>query len=181
MTFHFITFLLFTIEIPFLGKVETRDITIGAITFFIFVVFISIVIIKLKKRKLRRIQLAAKPYSTILGSDEECVSKSYERLYRGNIESAIYFLDKAIKLRPEKEDRYIIRGNLKFKTGDYEGALLDFSRTISLNPKNASAHYQRGLANKSLRLETESQIDFDTAKELGYIFPVQIKEESDIN
>lgn len=180
MTFHFITFFLFTIEIPFLGKVETREITLASITFFILVVFISILIIKLKKRKLRRIQLAAKPYSTILESDEECVSKSYERLYRGDIEGAIYFLDKAIKLRPEKEDRYIIRGNLKFKTGDYEGALLDFSRTISLNPQNASAYYQRGLANKSLGLEVEAQIDLDTAKKLGYIFPQDPNEEANL-
>lgn len=181
MTFHLITFFLFTIEIPLLGKVETREITIGAITFFILVVFISIIIVKLKKRKLRRIQLAAKPYSTILDSDEECVSKSYERLYRGDIEGAIYFLDKAIKLRPEKEERYIIRGNLKFKTGDYEGALLDFSRTISLNPQNASAYYQRGLANKSLGLEVEAQMDFDAAKKLGYIFPINLIEETDPN
>ncbi|OGU36014.1 MAG: hypothetical protein A2068_00160 [Ignavibacteria bacterium GWB2_35_6b] len=171
MIFYLITFFLFAIEIPFLGKVETREITIGAITFFILVVFISIIIIKLKKRKLRRIQLAAKPYSTILESDEECVSKSYERLYRGDIEGAIYFLDKAIKFRPEKEDRYIIRGNLKSKTGDYEGALLDFSRTISLNPQNASAYYQRGLANLSLGLVTEAQFDFDRAQELGYTIP----------
>lgn len=159
------------IEFPFLGKVEITEISIGAVLFFVFTVFISIILRKLKKRKLRRIQLAAKPYSTILDSDEECVSKSYERLYRGDIEGAIYFLDKAIKIRPEKEDRYIIRGNLKSKTGDYEGALLDFSRTISLDPQNASAYYQRGLANLSLGLDTEAQIDFDKAKELGYAVP----------
>lgn len=162
---------LLSIEIPLLGKVETKDITIASIIFFVFVVIVFAVVSKLKKRKLRKIQLAAKPYSTILETDEECVSKSYERLYRGDIEGAIFFLDKAIKIRPEKEDRYIIRGNLKFKTGDFEGALIDFSRTIYLNPQNASAHYQRALAKKSLGLFTDAQIDFDTAKELGYVSP----------
>ncbi|KAB2845963.1 MAG: tetratricopeptide repeat protein [Melioribacteraceae bacterium] len=171
MKFFFNQLILSPIELPFLGKIEITDISIGAVLFFVFTVVISIILRKLKKRKLRRIQLAAKPYSTILESDEECVSKSYERLYRGDIEGAIYFLDKAIKLRPEKEDRYIIRGNLKSKTGDYESALLDFSRTISLNPQNASAYYQRGLANLSLGLDAEAQIDFEMAKSLGYTIP----------
>lgn len=165
----FILFL--SIELPLIGTVETKDITIALIVFFVFVLILFKIFGNFKRRKLRRIQLATKPYSTILETDEEFVSKSYERLYRGDIEGAIFYLDKAIKIKPEKEDRYIIRGNLKFKAGDFEGALMDFSRTISLDPNNASAHYQRGLAKKSLGLFTDAQIDFNTAQELGYTPP----------
>lgn len=161
----------FSINIPFIGTVETKDITIALVLLFVVILFLFMIVLKLNKRKLRRIQLAAKPYSTILETDEELVSKSYERLYKGDIDGAIYFLDKAIKIKPEKEDRYIIRGNLKYKTGDFEGALVDFSRTITLDPNNATAHYQRALAKKSLGLISEAQIDFDAAKELGHIIP----------
>ena len=161
--------LLFTTEIPFIGEVDTLLITITLIVFFVIVVLFSLIITKLNKRRLRILQLAAKPYSTILDSDEECVSKCYERLYRGDIESAIFFLDKAIKIKPEKEERYLVRGNLKYKSGDYEGAMIDFSKTIYLDPKNASAYYQRGLAKKNMGLQADAKNDFDTAIELGFI------------
>lgn len=159
---------LFIANRPLLGDIEPIILTIILTVSFVLLVIISLMIRYLKRKKLRNIQLAAKPYSTILESDEELVSRSYERLYRNDIAGAIEYLDKAIKIRPEKEDRYIIRGNLKIKSGDFEGAVIDFSRAITLDSKNASAYFQRGQAKKSLGLQSDADIDFASAKEMGY-------------
>lgn len=159
--------------IPILNDFETRDITIILIIFFILVILFSLIIIRKRRKKMNKILLDSKPYSTLLESDEELVSKGYERLYRGDIEGAIQFIDKAIKIRPEKEERYYMRGKLKISIGDYEGAIVDFSKTISLDSRNAYAYYQRGYAKKELGLLTEAHLDMQQAEKLGYTPPAE--------
>lgn len=55
-----------------------------------------------------------------------------------------------LALRPEEEDAYFLRGNVRLALDDYEGAKTDFDRVISMEPKNyerlisiyqALAHY----------------------------------------
>ena len=53
------------------------------------------------------------------------------------------------------------KGVEKIQRGDYEGAIVEFTRTISLSPKTAEAYYNRGIAKKSLN-DHRGSIDDNT-------------------
>ena len=54
-------------------------------------------------------------------------------------------LDLAIKYKVREEAAYFDRAEVKFELGDYEGAISDFKKTLSKNPRNMDARYQKGL------------------------------------
>ncbi len=51
-------------------------------------------------------------------------------------------------------------------TGDVDGAIADFSKTIEINTQYAEAYADRGLAKLGKGLDTEAQRDFDKYLEL---------------
>jgi tetratricopeptide (TPR) repeat protein len=53
---------------------------------------------------------------------------------------------------------YVVSGNAKFERKDYQGAIADYSRAISLDPNYANAYYSRGLA-KRLMGDSDSAIE----------------------
>ena len=52
--------------------------------------------------------------------------------------------------------------------GQYERAIQDFDEAIRLNPQDANAYYNRGLAYGDLGKRVESERDIRKAKELRY-------------
>ena len=50
----------------------------------------------------------------------------------------------------------------------YEKAIEDFNRIIKLEPENAVAWYNRGLAYKALGKEARARADMDKGRELGF-------------
>ena len=59
------------------------------------------------------------------------------------------------------------QGAAKAIKGDYEGAIVDFTRAIELDPKQASAFRNRGLARVLLKQYDEALADFERAEALG--------------
>ena len=63
-------------------------------------------------------------------------------------------------------DAYLLRGIIKAKLGNFEGAILDFDKCTNLNPKSAKAFYNRGLAHAYMDEVKQALKDFTTATDL---------------
>ena len=63
-------------------------------------------------------------------------------------------------------DAYMLRGILRAKQGNYEGAAFDFNKCIKLNNKSAKAFYNRGLAHAYMDEIKQAISDFTKATEL---------------
>ena len=63
---------------------------------------------------------------------------------------AISDYNKAILINSEYQTAYVNRGNIKSDIEDYEGALMDYSMALNLNPDDISAHFNRGYTLKLL-------------------------------
>ena len=63
---------------------------------------------------------------------------------------------------------YFNRGIDKSNLKDYTGAILDYTKAIELNPKNAVAYYNRGIAKLNLVGSPDGGcLDLSKAGELG--------------
>jgi tetratricopeptide (TPR) repeat protein len=58
------------------------------------------------------------------------------------------------------------RGNAKLNKQDYQGALADYTETITRNPKYADAYYLRGLARVELHDYQAALADYRKAADL---------------
>ncbi len=63
---------------------------------------------------------------------------SYSKL--GNYEDAITCYDAIIGLRPKNKECYYLRGIARLENGDFDGAIEDFNKTISLEKTDYSAY-----------------------------------------
>ncbi len=50
----------------------------------------------------------------------------------------------------QSADEFFNRGNAKDESGDYQGAIADFTRAIEIDPQDAAAYYNRGNAKDEL-------------------------------
>ncbi len=76
-------------------------------------------------------------------------------------DTAMYHLEKAIKLRPNTAGLYINRAYLKYNNDDYDGALDDFDHAIALEPYNTVALFNRGLLETEVSDYDKARADFD--------------------
>ena len=66
---------------------------------------------------------------------------------------------------PKNHPKYFESGKAKFEAGDYAGAIDDYSKAIELDPNNAQAYFNRGLAKNELKIPGAAE-DYMTAVEL---------------
>lgn len=62
------------------------------------------------------------------------LAAAYTKSGRYNEAQPIY--DAILALRPEAEDAYFLRGNVRLQLGDHKGAKEDFDKVIAMNPQN---------------------------------------------
>ncbi|MDP2886944.1 MAG: tetratricopeptide repeat protein [Ignavibacteria bacterium] len=60
------------------------------------------------------------------------------------------------------------RATTKHHLGDYQGAIADFTKAISLKPDFANPYNNRGIAYLMLNQKSKALADFMRAIELGY-------------
>jgi hypothetical protein len=58
--------------------------------------------------------------------------------------------NEAVRLHPHDINAYIERGNARYESKDYQGAIADYTQIIRLEPKNPKAYANRGLVRESL-------------------------------
>ena len=68
-----------------------------------------------------------------------------------------------------KADDFFIQGGDKYKKGDYKGAIADYTKAISLNPKYAAAYSQRGVVLINVVKDEKNAVkDFQKAADLYF-------------
>lgn len=93
---------------------------------------------------------------------------------------ALEHLNKAISLSflPINKQRlveaYDLRGNTKLFLSQYEGAIIDYSKAIELEPKDAYLYFFRGLSYESLELYGDALKDFQMSLKLDPDFEMAI-------
>jgi tetratricopeptide (TPR) repeat protein len=81
-----------------------------------------------------------------------------------NYDKALADINKAIEADPA---RYIsVRANIYYNKGDYQNAVDDYTRAISLNPKNHGSYISRGNTYAKLNDMPKALADFDKYAEL---------------
>ena len=64
-------------------------------------------------------------------------------------------------------ETYFLWGNAKYKTGDYAGAIADYTMAIQLEPDFPEAYNNRGIAKINLDRTSEAKQDFRIALKLA--------------
>lgn len=77
---------------------------------------------------------------------------------------AIFILTQIVSCNVD--DQHVRRGDDKYSRGDFEGAIIDYTNAIDINPGNAVAYNNRGNARKGLELYREAIADYSRAAEI---------------
>lgn len=77
---------------------------------------------------------------------------AYSRRNAGELEEALTDINLAIKKMPQHELPYLSRGNIYFAMGQIDASIIDFGHAIELQPTDAVAFYNRGVAYKPGKL-----------------------------
>jgi len=86
---------------------------------------------------------------------------------KGDLDRAIFDLNRALELNPNIIHAYYNRGNAKQEKGDLKGAISDYDKAIELDPNHISAYINRGAA-KQKKGDLDGAIsDYDKAIELN--------------
>lgn len=94
--------------------------------------------------------------------------KGIKHANKGQMIEAYSYLSKAIKIDPEFDDAYYERGSVNGRMNLYEKAITDFTKASELNPDDAAAFNNRGLAYAKGFNDYERAIaDFTTAIEVN--------------
>jgi tetratricopeptide (TPR) repeat protein len=84
----------------------------------------------------------------------------------GDKQGAIADFNKAIEIKPDFENAYYGRGNVRFALGDKQGAIADLNKAIDFDPKSAGAYSNRGLARYGLEDKQGAIADLNKAASL---------------
>jgi len=88
-------------------------------------------------------------------------------LFNDNYTESIKNLTVVIEAAPEKFEPYFFRGLAKYSLGDYEGAIIDFNKSISINPYFSYNYQYRGICKSQLHRYHEALKDFADAVHRG--------------
>ncbi len=90
---------------------------------------------------------------------------------RGELDSALDSLSKAIEKNPQLGLAYVARGEVYKKKGDYEQAAKDFEHATKIEPFNFNANYQFGLMCQYLKRFADSVKAYQKAVEIRPLDP----------
>ncbi len=74
---------------------------------------------------------------------KEFLDNGISDFYEGKFENAIENFDKSLELNKEFSVTYFFRGASYHSLGEYDEAMLDYTKAITLDPKMTDAYYNR--------------------------------------
>lgn len=77
------------------------------------------------------------------------------------------FIYLAVPIKEKSTNDFFVSGNTKKNQGDYQGAILEYTKAINFNPNDADAYTNRGFAKNKLRDYKGAILDFSKAIELN--------------
>ena len=83
--------------------------------------------------------------------------------------------DKAIKCNPDNPASYFNRGNLRFKSGDYQGAMKDYNAAIRRNPEYLEAYHSRAITKEKLAYYNGAIADYNFILKIDSLDPLAHK------
>lgn len=98
---------------------------------------------------------------------ERWTEKVEEYLASGRIDEASKLVDEAVKSAPNQAVVYLIRGMVRFRLGNIEGSLVDFDKSIELNPSSKPYCWQRGISLYYLGKYAEGRDQFIVHREVN--------------
>ncbi|MCD4736944.1 MAG: tetratricopeptide repeat protein, partial [Bacteroidales bacterium] len=75
------------------------------------------------------------------------------------------FLILCVSCRQQNAHHHFKNGNAKFKLGNYQGAIEDYSKAINLNKTFKEAYYSRAICRSKLKLYEEALADYNNVLE----------------
>ena len=93
----------------------------------------------------KAIQFSSQPEVQINQFHEVLVSEGLRKIGEGELSVAIQLLDKAITLRPEKSNAYVLRASAKLDLQQTDDALSDAETALRITPGLPGAHFVRGV------------------------------------
>lgn len=93
--------------------------------------------------------------------------RSWHKLGGGQFQEIIDWCNKLIKLRPNEDEIYFIRGSNYQRLEKYEQAIKDISEAIIINPDVADYYERRGFSYAMLGIYNEATKDYSKAIELN--------------
>jgi len=102
-------------------------------------------------------------YSNLAKGKPNDQDKKALRVLPGN---SVYDSSWQTQSKPEKLD-YYLSGLKKNRSGDYQGAIVDLTKAIEIDPKYAAAYKNRGLAKSNLGNYQEAIADYNKAIEIN--------------
>lgn len=83
--------------------------------------------------------------------------------------------NRAIRSNPNNSSCYFNRGNLKFKLGNYQGAMKDYNAAIRLNPKYLQAYHSRAITKERLDYYNGAIADYNLILKIDSFDPLAHK------
>ena len=88
--------------------------------------------------------------------------------HKKEYENGILDFNRAILLNPNKAIAYYYRGLAHYQKNEYDSAIRDLNEAILLEPSDPTAYYYRGFVYLEQGKDAQAQVDFESAKQLGY-------------
>ena len=92
---------------------------------------------------------------------KEFLDNGIYKIQDGDYKSAVEFLNESIKIKNDFDISYFYRAVAFHSLKDYDSAMLDYTKTIKLNPKMTDAYFNR--AKIILEKEEASEIEIKKA------------------
>lgn len=108
---------------------------------------------------------------------EAYAERAVAYLNTDQFELSMFDMNKCIEFEPNNSYRYSCRAFLKSKMGDVEGAIADYEMAVKLDPEDAIAYNNLGLAQESKGHYKKAQKSFDQSNKLIGYNPKRFDEE----
>lgn len=97
---------------------------------------------------------------------QDYYKRSLEFIKKSQFEKAIADASKAIELKPNYWEAYVVRGTARAESSQLDKAIADFTEVIRLNPKDPNGYRNRSIAYSNKGEKEKALADLTEAKRL---------------